>query len=207
MKILPNLVLASQSPRRRLLLRQVGLRFSVSPSTKAEPKHPIKLVSSTHDHFMADIAEFKALHTKANKKDTIILGADTLVFIGNKVLGKPQGKQEAENMLALLSGRTHTVSTAICLLQYENNLLIKKKRKIVRSKVTFQDLSKEEISWYLKKEEPYDKAGAYGIQDAAGMAFIKKISGSYSNVVGLPIDQTLQLLTKISGKSWLLWTK
>ncbi len=200
------LYLASQSPRRKELLAGAGTRFEVFVPKKEEKKAPqivknealaVKLVKS--------IAEGKAKSTyeellEIGKTEGLILSADTLVFAGKEVLSKPKNPVDAARMLKKLSGKTHLVITAVSFLSFTG---AKKKTKsiAVKTKVRFRKISKAELTWYLNTPEPYDKAGAYGAQ-GMGAAFIAKIEGSYTNVVGLPLAETLQILDEFFHAPW-----
>lgn len=206
MKILPKLILASQSPRRKALLRQAGLNFRVIKPDVVEPEPPKRLDPRRPDTFMADISRLKAGSVHAIRHPFVAIAADTLVFYRNKALGKPKNKAEARKMLMQLNGNTHSVTTAVTVNYSEYPGRVNGKTRLFRSKVTFKKMSRDEIDWYLSTGESLDKAGAYGIQDS-GLVFVKKVSGSYSNVVGLPLDQTLEMISTVSGISWVQWTK
>jgi septum formation protein len=178
---LPPLILASASPRRAELLRLLELDFKVLPSDAREV---------SHEHLSPlEVCQLNA-HRKARavaKKipDALVLGADTLVFLENEIFGKPRGFKDAEKMLGLLQGRTHQVVTGVCLMHLRSH---RERIFAVSTDVLFHPLNKRQIRDYLEKTHPLDKAGAYAIQDA-GELIISEISGSFSNVVGLPIEQ------------------
>jgi septum formation protein len=178
---LPPLILASASPRRAELLRLLAADFRVLPSTAEEV---------AHDHLTPlEVCQLNA-HRKARvvaKKipDALVLGADTLVFLDNEILGKPRNMKEAEKMLSSLQGRTHQVVTGVCLMHLRSH---SERIFAVSTDVLFHPLTKKQIRDYLKKIHPLDKAGAYAIQDA-GEFIISEISGSFSNVVGLPVEK------------------
>lgn len=182
-----KLILASQSPRRKELLLEHGFQFEVIPSHAPETLDP-KL---TPDQNALSIAKKKALEV-AKKSEGVILAADTLVKIKNKILGKPKNKAHAREMLEELSGETHEVITAFVI--YDSQIQ-KEISKIVSTKVTFKKLPPQFIEQYLTTHNPIDKAGAYAIQEN-GDAFIEKIEGSFSNVVGLPIEEIKAALQK-----------
>ena len=178
---LPPLILASASPRRAELLRLLELDFKVLPGTVEEV---------SHDHLTPlEVCQLNA-HRKARavaKKipDALVLGADTLVFLDNEILGKPQNFKTAEQMLGKLEGRTHQVVTGVCLMHLRSH---RERIFAVSTDVLFHPLTKKQIRDYLKKIHPLDKAGAYAIQDA-GELIVSEISGSFSNVVGLPVEK------------------
>lgn len=176
------IILASQSPRRRELMALTDLEFIVKPSDADEnvtqnlsPKETVEFLSLK-----------KALALK-NEND-IIIGADTVVSIDGKILGKPKDEKDAYNMLKILSGRTHSVYTGVTVIKNERTETFS-----CETKVTFYPISDEEIKDYVKTGEPLDKAGAYGIQLKGGL-FVEKIEGDYNNVVGLPIARLLKIL-------------
>jgi septum formation protein len=138
-------------------------------------------------------------------RNGLILSADTLVFLGNRVLGKPRSQAEAASMLRRLSGRTHTVCTAVTCLSFAGSRL-KRKTIHVSTKVQFFRLQKDWIQWYLSTGEPMDKAGSYGAQ-GHGAVLVEKYSGSYTNVVGLPLGESLKLLEEVSGRSRSDWLR
>ncbi|MCK4540886.1 MAG: septum formation protein Maf [Spirochaetales bacterium] len=181
----PLLVLASESPRRQELLRQMGLDFQVIPSDIEEE------ITGDNPPLLAISLALQKVNAVLNNlgKDRWVLGADTLV-IGNRILGKPASRAEAEEMLTALSGKRHQVFTGIALH-------VPGKEKILTatevSTITFSEISREELSWYLDTKEWRGAAGAYRIQGLASR-FIPEIQGSYSNVVGLPIHTIYGML-------------
>jgi len=178
---LPPLILASASPRRAELLKLLEVEFSVLPGQATEV---------AHDHLTPlEVCQLNA-HRKARvvaKKnpDALVLGADTLVFRDQEILGKPRDLAEAARMLARLQGRTHQVVTGVCLMHLRQH---RERIFAVSTDVLFHPLTPGQIRDYLGKIHPLDKAGAYAIQDY-GELIISEISGSYSNVVGLPVEQ------------------
>ena len=181
------LVLASASPRRRALLEQVGLEFLVEPSRVDEGT----LKASDGAAFARLAAEAKAADVAHRIEGRgVALGADTVVSVDGKVLGKPEGVDEAGSMLASLSGKTHEVITGVALANRAQGLL---GSIATQTEVSFRTLTSEEIQRYADSLEGQGKAGAYAIQGVAG-GFVESIAGSYSNVVGLPLAQTLQLM-------------
>jgi septum formation protein len=178
---LPQLYLASKSPRRQEIL--TGLKI------------PFKLIDSPYEEKFSDVADLepeeqaaklaglKAFHASSNLNKGLVIGADTIVVQGNSILGKPADRAEAERMLNSLSGRRHRVVTGLALVDAEGL------RTYSHAEVTyvyFRELSAKDIKTYLDTDEPYDKAGAYGIQGHAGL-FVEKIEGCYFNVVGFPV--------------------
>jgi septum formation protein len=182
-----KIILASQSPRRKQLLEQIGLEFYIIPSNFEEniegEKFSPKLIET--------LAYQKALEvSQRNEVQALIIGADTVVILGKDLLGKPKDEEEARIMLQKLSNNTHKVVTAIAIIdKYENETLINH----AESKVTFKKLSDREITDYIKTGEPMDKAGAYGIQ-AYGSIFVTKVEGCYNNIVGLPLNLLSEML-------------
>jgi septum formation protein len=183
---LPPLILASASPRRAELLRQLGLRFRVVASDAGE---------FTHEHLSPlELCQLNA-HRKARavaKKfpDALVLAADTLVFLEDEILGKPAGLEEARRMLERLQGRTHQVVTGVDLIRLRAH---RERVFAVSTDVRFRALTPDQIQNYLAKVNPLDKAGAYAIQEH-GELIVEEISGSYSNVVGLPVERLQEAL-------------
>ena|SRR3989338_9228120 len=175
-----KLILASQSPRRKELLLEHGFQFEVVPSHAPETLDP-KLTAAQNALL---IAKKKALKI-AKKREGVILAADTIVKLKDKILGKPKDKAHAREMLETLSGKMHDVITAFVVCDSQTK---KEISKIVSTKVTFKKLSPQFIEQYLLAHNPVDKAGAYAIQEK-GDQFIEKIEGSFTNVVGLPIEE------------------
>ncbi len=180
-----KLILASQSPRRRELLLKHGFYFEVIPSHTPETLDP-KLTAAQN---ALAIARQKALDV-AKKREGIILAADTIVSVKNKILGKPKDKAHAKHMLEELSGEVHEVITAFVVYDSETQ---KEISKIVTTKVSFKKLPPQFIEKYLATHNPLDKAGGYAIQEN-GDTFIEKIEGSMTNVVGLPIEEVKKSL-------------
>ncbi|MCO4798600.1 MAG: septum formation inhibitor Maf [Colwelliaceae bacterium] len=184
-----KLILASQSPRRRELLAQLGYQFSCCPAdineTEKKNESPFEYVK----RLSLEKAQFIA---KNQSDTTLVLGSDTCVVFDENILGKPKDLAQSISHLSMLSGNTHQVLTAITVVQ---GLL--SKSYVVSTDVEFKSLSKEEIINYWQTGEPQDKAGSYGIQGIAGQ-FVTQIKGSYSAVVGLPLYETAQLLAEFS---------
>lgn len=188
-----QIVLASQSPRRRDLLAESGYDFRVQPVKVSEiieqNLNPVDLASQlATQKARACLSEYNLLNTKG----FLILGGDTLVAYGDKNLGKPKSEAEAAQFLDLLSGRIHRVITALCLILTESG------REVIlwdETLVEFKNLSSQEIEDYVASGEPMDKAGAYGIQGAA-KSFVQSVKGSWSNVVGLPLEKLDEVLKR-----------
>lgn len=181
-----SLYLASGSPRRRELLTQLGLSFERLSNDVEERRHP----GETAEQYVRRLARDKALAGVAVADlDLPVLGADTLVVLNNHVLEKPADAEAAAAMLAMLSGKTHEVMTAVALADRQRTL-----ECLVVTEVTFRTLTPEDIAGYVASGEPMDKAGAYGIQGLGGN-FVRKINGSYLAVVGLPLVETAELFS------------
>lgn len=184
-----GLYLASQSPRRTELLTQVGIDHTVVSSSYEEPNEgydsPIAMVKAQ--------ALGKARCAVGIPKGGIVLGADTIVVLDNEVLGKPQDEADARRMLERLSGRSHSVVTGVALLIKGDEVVFHNE-----TKVYFKELAPFEIESYIASGEPMDKAGAYGIQ-GKGALWVEKIEGSYTNVVGLPVEHVYDELCKALG--------
>ena len=182
------LILASSSPRRRYLLEQVGLTFSVIPSTLDESSVPVGPI----ENHVRMLAEAKAMEVAEVYPQSWVIAADTLVLIGDAVMGKPDTEAQARQMLKALSGETHRVLTGYCICC---NAAERSFSETVETKVTFKTLSDTEIDWYLSTDEPFDKAGAYAVQ-GLGSFLVKRIEGSYTNVVGLPVCEVMEYLLR-----------
>lgn len=182
-------ILASRSPRRADLLRRIGLEFEVIPSGINEDE----ISGDSPQEKALNAALAKALDVARRVKDGIVIGADTIVVLEGRILGKPSGPQEAIRMLTLLSGKTHQVITGVALVD-ASSMEIESWVEITY--VTFRDLSPDEIIEYVETGIPLDKAGAYGIQDRAS-AFVRRIEGCYYNVVGLPLASMIERLRKM----------
>ncbi|MBW1742784.1 MAG: septum formation inhibitor Maf [Deltaproteobacteria bacterium] len=181
-----RLILASSSPRRRYLLEQAGLTFTVIPSTVDESSVP---ADTPEDHVRL-LAEAKAKEISESYPESWVIGADTLVLIDGNILGKPDSATRAREMLETLSGKTHSVLTSFFVCCQSNGRAF---FETVESKVLFKTLSDAEIDWYIRTGEPFDKAGGYAVQ-GLGSFFVKRIEGSYTNVVGLPICEVMEYL-------------
>ncbi len=183
-----QIILASASPRREYLLRQAGLSFTVEPSKFDETTVSI----SSPTLFSQTLAEKKAKEVAEKHPDGWVIGADTIVVIDDLILGKPDTRQHAREMLHRLSGQTHCVITGYCICCHRKNKFIS---ETIQTDVEFKQLSAEEIEWYIHTSEPFDKAGAYAIQ-GLGTFLVRRIHGSYTNVVGLPVCEVIECLIR-----------
>lgn len=181
-----KLVLASKSPRRKYLLDQAGLIFDVHPSKFDESRVPIGEPSA----YVKTLACAKASEVSLCHPSHWVIGADTIVYIDNTVLGKPSDAASARQMLKRLSGQTHQVYTGFALYCHQ---MQKRISDVVCTDVSFKSLSEDEIQWYTQTDEPFDKAGAYAIQ-GLGTFLVRRINGSYTNVVGLPVCEVIEVL-------------
>ena len=177
-----KLFLASNSPRRREIMKMLRLPFTSVSLDGIDESYP-------SDMNLLDIPLYIAnkksdAYLKHLKEDDIVITADTMVICDNKILGKPKNSEEAKSMLRLLSGKTHQVSTGVCISSTKNKVSF-----VTISDVTFSNLTDEEISYYVETFLPFDKAGAYGIQEWIGAVAVASIKGSFYNVMGLPIHQ------------------
>jgi len=184
-----HIILASNSPRRRELLGGLGIDYEVRVLSDIDESYPATLP-------VADIAEFiaakKADAYRATMADNeLIITADTVVICGDEVMGKPTDEADACRMLRQLSGRVHHVTTGVCLTTSQQQ-----RRFSVTTEVTFKQLSDEEINYYVTRYRPFDKAGAYGIQEWIGYIGCTGLNGSYYNVMGLPVQRIYQELLK-----------
>ena len=182
----PLLILASKSPRRRYLLKQAGLAFTVIPSHFDESNVPL----SSPEIYVKLLAEAKANQVSEDYPEKWVIGADTIVMIDESLLGKPESRAEARLMLKRLSGKTHQVFTGYCICCKSKN---RRYSEVIKTEVRFKKLSDIEIEWYIRTNEPFDKAGAYAIQ-GLGTFLVKSIKGSYTNVVGLPVCEVIEFL-------------
>jgi septum formation protein len=183
--------LASKSPRRRKLLKQLGINFKAFSVNSIEDfldgEHPIDCVKR--------LANEKMEIAKNRVNNSIIITADTIVVLKGKVIGKPTSKTDAVKILTQLSGNVHTVYTGLCVLNQKTDRLL---FDFEETEVEFRALNKDEIIDYVDGGSPMDKAGAYGIQDDFGAVFVKRINGCYYNVVGLPLTKLYSALRKVT---------
>jgi len=174
----PTLLLASKSPRRHQIFREAGLHFEVV-NIDAEEDFPDYLVREQVCEFLAS---HKASHFNETLTNQILVTADTIVCLGNRVINKPADTDEAVEMLTSLSGKTHEVFTGVCMRNGERQQVFHE-----RSEVEFYPLSRKEIDYYIEAYKPFDKAGAYGVQDWMGYMGVKRINGCFYNVMGFPM--------------------
>ena len=184
-----KLILASNSPRRKELLAGLGVPFEVRVLQDIDEHYPENLPVNEVARYIAK--EKADAYRRIVAADELIITADTVVIVGDEILGKPVDEADAVRMLKLLSGRTHQVTTGVCLLTAE-----KERCFDVTTDVTFKTLTDEEIHYYVNRYRPFDKAGAYGIQEWIGYIGVTGLSGSYYNVMGLPVQRIYQELTK-----------
>lgn len=182
-----TLYLASTSPRRRELLSQADIRFSVLDVAIDESQRPNELPASYVERLAKEKAE-AGFASVENDGNAIVLAADTIVVLEDDILGKPSSEAEAKSMLRALSGRSHVVMTAFAI-KTEEQIRVQR----VNTTVFFRSIASKEIDWYWKTGEQQDKAGGYGIQSKGGI-FVSAISGSYSTVVGLPLAEVIVAL-------------
>ena len=185
------MILASNSKRRQEILKDAGFNFKIITSDIEEISDK-KIITEK----ILDIAEKKLEQIAKDNKNEFILAADTVVELNGMIFGKPKNREEAFSFLRNLSGNTHKVITAYVFKNISKNILIK---EVVTSKVKFLELDDEIINWYLDTGEPFDKAGAYGIQ-GKGRALVEKINGDYFSIMGFPISNFLENLRKIGYK-------
>jgi nucleoside triphosphate pyrophosphatase len=178
-----RLILASASPRRAELLRAAGIDVEVCPADVAESVQP----GEAPDRYASRVALAKARAVSRQTPDRFVLGADTVVVVDDRILGKPTDSADARRMLRALSGRSHVVMTAVILIRGAGLPGETIDARIERTTVEFASLTGDEIDWYAATAEPMDKAGGYAIQGLAAR-FVTRIEGSYSNVVGLPVS-------------------
>lgn len=185
-----SIVLASNSPRRRELLAGLGIDFKVRVLPDIDESYPQGKIATTD--IPRYISEKKAEANRGSMgRDELIITADTVVIVDDNVLGKPADAEEAKRMLRAISGRTHQVVTGVCIFTES-----KRKSFSVTTDVTFKVLTDEEIDYYISEYRPFDKAGAYGIQEWIGYVGVTGLEGSYFNVMGLPVQRIYsELLT------------
>ena len=186
------MILASSSPRRRELLTQIGVRFRIQAADIDETP----LAGEGAVAYVERMALEKARKVAEDHPQEVVLGSDTSVIFSGEILGKPVNNREAEETLQRLSGQTHQVLSAVAVVKGDREKVIS-----VATEVTFRSLSDEEIARYVATGEPADKAGSYGIQ-GMGAILVAGISGSYSNVVGLPLTETAALLNEFDVPAW-----
>lgn len=204
-----KIILASQSPRRRELLTQIGLEFTVCPSTVEESvtsTDPAEVVKELSQQKAEDVAQKEYGVGKESDAEKcggdsagqiLVIGADTIVAYNGMILGKPKDEADAVRMLGMLQGNTHKVLTGVTLI-FKENMGTSSVTFAEETEVTMYPMSEDEISWYVGTGEPMDKAGAYGIQGLCAR-FVRQIRGDYGNVVGLPAARVYQELKKHGG--------
>lgn len=185
-----HIILASNSPRRRELLTILGLEFESKTLPGIDESYPAELKGEAIPMHIASkkAAAYRTMVTS----NELVITADTIVYVDGEVLGKPKDEADAHRMLQLLSGRSHKVITGVCILTKEHQQCF-----AVTTNVTFDTLNEEEINFYIDKYKPYDKAGAYGIQEWIGLVGVSKLEGSYFNVMGLPVQRLYKELKKL----------
>ena len=192
-----KLILASASPRRAEILRNAGFRFEVQPAHVDETPLPGEAAEAYVQRVATAKAAAAATSLEANASRAVVIGADTVVVVDGRILGKPADAADARRMLKLLSGRDHDVLTGLSFLTMPTGA---ETVRVESTRVSFLPLSDEGIEDYLLTGEPFDKAGAYGIQGIGGR-FISRIEGCYFNVMGLPIARTIALLAEAQAVS------
>jgi septum formation protein len=185
------IILASQSPRRKQLLQWADINFTVQVQATDE-SYPNQLPFAEIPIYIA-AKKAKAIQHQVDKASTII-AADTIVVANNAVLGKPQNFQDAFNMLQQLNGKQHQVITGVVIQQQEQQICFSE-----TTTVYFNELTNQQLTYYIEKYKPYDKAGAYGIQEWIGVVGIQKIEGDFYNVMGLPINKVVQVLQQLNA--------
>ena len=185
-----RLILASASPRRRELLAACDLEFTLAEKFECEECYPADLAADKIAEYLSQLKSNAYPHALGEKD--ILLTADTVVILGDKILGKPHSEEEAVEMISLLSGATHKVITGVTLRTAKQTISFS-----AESKVSFRELDAEEVSYYVEKYRPMDKAGAYGIQEWIGYIGIEGIEGSFYNVMGLPVQRLYATLKEL----------
>jgi septum formation protein len=193
---MPSFILASQSPRRKTLLEWAEIPFEIIVSNTDE-SYPASLAIETVPEFIAKnkamAVKEMILSTKPELVNWCIIAADTVVVLDQKIIGKPSNKQEAVDSLLALSGQTHKVITGVVLLHQEKEISFSE-----TTLVEFHALTPEQIEFYVDKYQPYDKAGGYAIQEWIGVVGIKKITGDFYNVMGLPVSKLVQKIKQLN---------
>ena len=186
-----KIILASNSPRRRELLAGLGLEFDVRVLPDIDETYPDTLpVKETAEYIAVKKSQ---AYRQTMASDELIITADTVVIVGDEILGKPVDEADAVRMLRLLSGRTHQVTTGVCMLTRETYLHF-----AVTTDVTFKPLTDGEIRYYIDHYRPFDKAGAYGIQEWIGYIGVMGLHGSYYNVMGLPVQRIYEAIQNLN---------
>ena len=189
-----RIILASKSPRRKELLNQIGMDIEICPSNIDENKISI----NNPVEYVKELARLKAENIAYLHPGSWVIGADTIVVIHDQIIEKPRSRSDAISMLNKLNNREHFVYTAFCICNHDSDsYTMEAVSKSVKTKVYFKNLTDNEIEWYVNTKEPFDKAGGYGIQ-GVGAFIVKKISGSYTNVVGLPVCEVVEALINLN---------
>ena len=199
-----QIILASASPRRKALLEQIGMEFEICPAkgeeviTESRPDAVVlELSRQKAEEVAAGVLTYNETHSDlATPQDILVIGADTVVAYGDKILGKPKDEADAGRMLTLLQGKKHSVYTGITLVFIDKNGRTGEHRFFERTDVTMYPMDEDEINRYIATGEPMDKAGSYGIQGRCAI-YIKQIEGDYNNVVGLPVARLYQELRRV----------
>jgi septum formation protein len=185
-----DIILASKSPRRQKLLREIGIQFRVVNHLEMDEVYPAILKAEEIPVYLARAKA--AFYESLIGHDTLLITADTIVWLENEVIGKPADHEDAVNMLMKLSGNMHEVFTGVCIKTIEREIVFH-----ASSKVFFRKIGEEEIRFYVNRYKPFDKAGAYGVQEWIGYVGVERIEGSYFNVMGLPVQRLYCELLKI----------
>lgn len=180
-----KIILASASPRRRELLKEIVEDFEIIPAVGEETAD----LTAPPEQIVCALAEHKCAEVFGKEPDCVVIGCDTIVYFQGRVLGKPKTREEAEATLKMLSGKTHSVYTGVCVRSSDKIL-----NDYERTEVTFNELSDEFIKSYVDGGSPMDKAGCYGIQDGG---IVESFNGSYTNVVGLPVELAEKMLKEV----------
>jgi septum formation protein len=189
----PRIILASQSPRRKQLLEWAEIPFEIMVQSTAETYPPEMAVPDVPVHIAREKAiAVKQKNAELNHVDNIIIAADTVVVLGNTIIGKPKDREDAMDILSRLSGNKHQVITGVVILKGEKEIAFAD-----ITDVWFHPLTSEQIAFYVDKYQPYDKAGAYAIQEWIGVVGIQSIQGDFYNVMGLPVSRVVTALEKI----------
>lgn len=188
-----KIILASNSPRRRELLAGLGIEFEVRVLPGIDESYPASMPAEETAEYIA--GKKAAAYRQVMADDELVITADTVVIVGDEVLGKPADTQMAAQMLRKLSGRTHQVMTGVCMTTSEQTVSFS-----VKTDVTFKQLAEDEIEYYIKKYQPLDKAGAYGIQEWIGYIGCTGLNGSYYNVMGLPVQRIYTELQRFTRR-------
>lgn len=182
-----NVILASNSPRRRELLGQAGVQFCVQTLQEIDETYPSTLKGAEVAQYIA--SKKAEAYAKVLGENDLVITADTIVCVDDEILGKPVDAADAKRMLKLLSGRSHTVVTGVVVVTKEKKTVFS-----VTTSVTFAQLTDEVIDFYIENYKPFDKAGAYGIQEWIGYVGVESVEGSFFNVIGLPVQRLVQVL-------------